>query len=209
MGKCKIVNRGSNVLPFIEYIDEFGNSYYVDILSKPWFYFFVSFRIFFPLNAYQIDSKMKKNDKKQNYKYNWIYMPIGIGFSGLVKIIFEQYAIDDCGFYSNIYQLVTISFTALCVSVMCYNKKKMNKSEKLVGMNKVTIKPKISWKGVFHGLLSLVFLYGIVTLDFSSHTSISIYDVLAFIGVGIIGFSCLFVQWTCLEFSSKDVKPIE
>lgn len=209
MGKSKFIERGPSRLPFIEYLDECGNRYYVDILSKPWFYVFVSFRIFFPVDAYRIDNNIKKNDIEKIDKNMWIYLCIGTVISRLIKIILEQYAIDEGGVYSVIYQLVSISFIVLCILLMYYNKKKLKRRENLTKMNKVTIKLKISRKGIFHGLVSLVVLYVFFTLDFSGHTSISIYDVFAFICVGFLEWIFLILQWSCLEFSSKDVKTIE
>lgn len=209
MGLCKFIRGSAKRLPFVEYVDECGNRYFVDILSKPWFYIFASFRICFPVNAYRIDTDLSKKYAGKDVKNMWIYMSIGTIISKVIEIFLKRYVIIEGSDYSKIYQLFPISFIVFCVLLLHYNKNKILKNEKLAPMNRVTIKLKPPRRGMTLSLICTVLLYGLITFDFTNYDVITIYEIIVFIGIGFFECLILFFQWTYLEFSSKDVKPVE
>lgn len=196
----------STIFPYIQYIDEEGNRYFINTTSRPWFYIFLTFRVFFPADAVMVDKdyidtpytgKKKKNGK--------IATGIIIGFSIALKSILDKFGSIEFESYSIAYICIVFVIVFGMFVCMHLNKKKVDKIEKFDEMQKVRINLKINKISLLRNFGFLLGLCGNVYIMYVLSKEFTLEILLAIFGSAIVCASFLFSQWLYLDFTSKDV----
>lgn len=199
------------IFPYIDYTDELGNRYFVDALSNPWFNVFLTFRVFFPVEALQIDSdhidtvKIKSNVKKKKTN-NAVLGGLGIGAGQIGATILSRFYIMKASEYIPYYRASLVLMVLSYFCFLFFLKQKAVKREGLQGMKKVKVNMRMSIKGFLLNLVYLILILLIFNIMLPADSAISLREIFVTVVMGCLICSFLLLQWANVKFTHINVK---
>lgn len=199
-----------NVIPSYWYVeDQRGNRFFIDIWSKPWYFLFWNFRIFFPVNAILLDDNcyfekmlIGASKKKKGYIKNRVLVVIGL------TILFLWVFKDSMYFNGEVYTLVARIILIVLIIIlyisMVIRKKKVFKRERLDEMRKIKIRIRPSLNVVAISISWFVIIYNgyISFFEVPHYLDVSIVDLFLAVIFGFLILATFFLQW-CIILGSK------
>lgn len=205
----------TSIYPYVEINDKLGNRYFIDVLSKPLFYFALSYRIYFPvelqvIDENKLDSSLKSvplnqaSDKKRG-PLAALSTAMLIGFAYQTPYFLSMFLDVDYNFYRYYFYFAVCFGFMLSYKTAIHVNKTIKKKYNLENMEKIIVKSKFTIKSFVACSVHLLFVLLPFLYKILPETKYTLTEMIMAISAGLMAYCGLINPWRFAEFDFKKI----